>query len=197
MSEQRRKTVTSYQYPYPAEPRNWNDEERLYGRGLRRLFDILFSRKLQNVMIADKAVNARTIADEAVQIRHLTEGFGSDLDISGNDSVTTLNTAVSAVQGTADQAVLDASAAQGTADQAVLDAAAAKGIADQAVLDAASAQGTADQAVLDAAAAQSTADGLTDKLMPVGITIIADTVPAWGTWTQITVDTLTAWTRTA
>lgn len=197
MSEQRRKTVTSYQYPYPAEPKNWNDEERLYGRGLRRLFDILFSRKLQNVMIADKAINARVIDDGAVQIRHLTEGFGSDLDISSNDSVTTLNTAVSAAQGTADQAVLDASAAQGTADQAVLDAANAQGTADQAVLDASAAQGTADQAVLDAAAAQSTADGLTDKLMPIGITIIAETVPAWGTWTQITVDTLTAWTRTA
>ena len=179
----RRKEVSSYQYPYPAEPRNWNDEERLYARGLRRLFDILFSRKLQNMMIADKAISARTIADGAVQIRHLTEGFGSDLDISGNDSVTTLNTAVSAAQRTADQAVLNASAAQRTADQAVLNASAA--------------QRTADQAVLDAAAAKSTADGLTDKLMPIGITIIADTAPAWGTWTQITVDTMTAWTRTA
>lgn len=207
----KRKETTSYQYPYPAEPKTWNDEERLYGRGLRRLFDILFSRKLQNVMIEDKAINARVIADSSVQIRHLADGFGTDLDISDNGSITSLITATGDAQGTADQAVGDAAVAQGTADQAVSDAAAAQGIADQAVLDAAAAQSTADQAVLDAAAAQgtadqavsdaaaaqTTADGLTDKLMPIGITIIASTAPTWGTWTQTTVDTLTAWTRTA
>jgi len=186
----RRKEVSSYQYPYPAEPKTWNDEERLYGRGLRRLFDILFSRKLQNVMIADGAINSRTIAEEAVQIRHLTEGFGSDLDITGNESITGLNTAVEDAQGTADQAAVDASAAQQTADRALTNAADAQNTADAA-------QQTADQAVLDAAAAQQTAAGLTDLLMPIGITIIADTAPTWGTWTQTTVDTLTAWTRTA
>lgn len=99
-----RKVVTGYQYPYPAEPKTWNDEERLYGRGLRRLFDTLFSRK--------------------VQIQHLADGFGKDLDISDNASIR-------------------------------------------------------------------------DKLMPVGITIITETVPDWGEWEQTTVDTMTAWTRTA
>ena len=134
-----RKTVSFFQYPYPAEPRNWTEEERAYGRGLKRLFDILFSRKLQNVLIADKAVDARTIDDGAVQLHHLREGFGADLDITENESVTTLETGV--------------------------------------------------------AQAQSTADGLTDKLMPVGITVITSTSPSYGIWSQITVDGMTAWTR--
>lgn len=194
---EKRKEVTTYQYPYPAEPRNWSDDERLYGRGLRRLFDILFSRKVQNVLIADKAVNARVIEDGAVQIRHLQEGLGTELDISDNQSVIDLANAAGGAQGTADQAVLDAKAAQGTADQAVRDAAAAQGTADGAVSAAASAQQTADSAVSAAAAAQGTANGLPDLLMPVGITIIASTSPSWGTWTQTTVDSKTAWTRTA
>lgn len=194
---EKRKEVTTYQYPYPAEPRNWSDDERLYGRGLRRLFDILFSRKVQNVLIADKAVNARVIEDGAVQIRHLQEGLGTELDISDNQSVINLANATGGAQDTADQAVRDAAAAQGTANQAVQDAAAAQGTADQAVQDAAAAQQTADNAVSAAAAAQGTADSLTNKLMPVGITIIASSAPSWGAWVQTAVDSKTAWTRTA
>lgn len=206
-----RKTVSFFQYPYPAEPRNWTEEERAYGRGLKRLFDILFSRKLQNVLIADKAVDARTIDDGAVQLHHLREGFGTDLDITENESVTTLETGVAQAQSTADGAVTAAAAAQQTADRGVSDAAAAQSTADDAVTAAAAAQSTADDAVTAAAAAQSTADdavqaasdaqdtadGLTDKLMPVGITVITPTSPSYGIWSQITVDGMTAWTRTA
>ena len=234
-----RKTVSFFQYPYPAEPRNWTEEERAYGRGLKRLFDILFSRKLQNVLIADKAVNARTIDDGAVQLHHLREGFGTDLDITENESVTTLETGVAQAQSTADGAVTAAAAAQQTADRGVSDAsnamqaasdaqdtadgavtaaAAAQSTADDAVTAAAAAQSTADGAVTAAAAAQSTADdavtaaaaaqqtastaqqtadGLTDKLMPVGITVITPTSPSYGTWSQTEVGGMTAWTRIA
>ena len=213
-----RKTVSFFQYPYPAEPRNWTEEERAYGRGLKRLFDILFSRKLQNVLIADKAVNARTIDDGAVQLHHLREGFGTDLDITENESVTTLETGVEQAQSTADDAVTAAAAAQQTADRGVSDAsnamqaardaqstaddavtaaAAAQSTADDAVTAATTAQSTADSAVTAATAAQSTADGLTDQLMPVGITVIIPTSPSYGMWSQITVDGMTAWTRIA
>ena len=220
-----RKTVSFFQYPYPAEPRNWTEEERAYGRGLKRLFDILFSRKLQNVLIADKAVDARTIDDGAVGLHHLREGFGTDLDITENESVTTLETGVSQAQSTADGAVTAAAAAQSTADGAVTAAAAAQSTADNAVTAAAAAQSTADDAVTAATtaqstadsavtaattaqstadsavtaatAAQSTADGLTDQLMPVGITVITPTSPSYGMWSQITVDGMTAWTRIA
>ena len=187
-----RKTVSFFQYPYPAEPRNWTEEERAYGRGLKRLFDILFSRKLQNVLIADKAVDARTIDDGAIQLHHLREGFGTDLDITENESVTTLETGVSQAQSTADGAVTAAAAAQQTADQGVLDA-------SNAMQAASDAQDTADDAVTAAAAAQSTADGLTDQLMPIGITVIMDTSPAFGTWVEVTNIGLdvSAWRRTA
>ena len=213
-----RKTVSFFQYPYPAEPRNWTEEERAYGRGLKRLFDILFSRKLQNVLIADKAVDARTIDDGAVGLHHLREGFGTDLDITENESVTTLETGVSRAQSTADNAATAAAAAQQTADRGVSDAsnamqaardaqstaddavtaaAAAQSTADDAVTAATTAQSTADSAVTAATAAQSTADGLTDQLMPVGITVITPTSPSYGMWSQITVDGMTAWTRIA
>ena len=106
-----RKAASFYQYPYPAEPRNWTDEERAYGRGLRKLFDILFSRKLQNVLIADKAVNSRTIDDKAIHLHHLRDGFGADLDITENESITSLETGVTQAQEAAESAA--ASAMQG------------------------------------------------------------------------------------
>lgn len=201
---EKRKEVSTYQYPYPAEPRNWSEDERQYGRGLRRLFDILFSRKLQNVMIADKAITARNIDAGAVHLYHLREGFGTELDISENQAVTGLTDAAGAAQDTADTAVgaaadaqTAAADAQTTADTAASAASAAQDTANTAVSAAADAQATADRAVQAAATAQRTADGLTNLLMPVGITIIAAASPTWGTWTQTTVDTLTAWTRTA
>lgn len=225
------KTSTFQQYPYPPEPSKWTHEERMYAQGLRRLFDILFSRKLQNALIADGAVTSRNIKQKSVALGHLVDGFGSSLDITENQSVINLESDTSTAQATADDAVadaaaaqrtadlatLDAAAAQRTADDAVADAAAAQSTADQAVLDAADAQQTADDAVADAAAAQSTADQAVQDAaaaqqtangkasaadvqsiaMPVGITIIATAAPSFGTWSQTTVDSMTAWTRTA
>ena len=85
---------TGYQYPYPPEPRSWGQEERQFSNGLRRLFDILFARKLQNVLIADGAVNGRTIAEKSVALRHLVEGFGDELDISRNATIESLDDAI-------------------------------------------------------------------------------------------------------
>lgn len=90
---------TGYQYPYPPEPRSWGQEERQFSNGLRRLFDILFSKKLQNVLIADGAVNGRTIAEKSVALRHLVEGFGDELDISRNATIESLDDAIQAIPG--------------------------------------------------------------------------------------------------
>lgn len=206
-----RKAASFYQYPYPAEPRNWTDEERAYGRGLKKLFDILFSRKLQNILIADKAVNSRTIDDGAIHLHHLRDGFGADLDITENESITSLETGVTQAEQAAESAATSATAsqqaaegsatsastAQQAAESAAVSAAAAQQDASGAVTAAAAAQQTADGAATAASNAQQTADGLTDKLMPVGITVITPTSPSYGTWSQITVDGMTAWTRTA
>lgn len=213
-----RKAASFYQYPYPAEPRNWTDEERAYGRGLRKLFDILFSRKLQNVLIADKAVNSRTIDDKAIHLHHLRDGFGADLDITENESITSLETGVTQAQEAAESAAASATASRqaaegsaasaSTAQQAAESAAASATAAQQdasgavtaassAITAASTAQQTADGAVTAAAAAQQTADGLTDKLMPVGITVITPTSPSYGTWSQTEVGGMAAWTRTA
>ena len=163
-----RKEVTLYQYPYPNEPKNWTQEERMYGQGLRRLFDILFSRKLQNVLIADNAINSRTIADKAVEIRHTADGFGSVLDISENETITTMAGDIQTAQNTADGAVTAAG----------------------------NAQSTADGAVTAAENAQSTANGIPNLLYPVGATVIMASAPSFGTWTQTEISGLTAWTRT-
>jgi hypothetical protein len=48
-------------------------------------------------------------------------------------SLNTMDAGITAAQGTADQAILDAAVAQGTADQAILDAAAAQATADAAI----------------------------------------------------------------
>ena len=220
-----RKAASFYQYPYPAEPRNWTDEERAYGRGLRKLFDILFSRKLQNVLIADKAVNSRTIDDKAIHLYHLRDGFGADLDITENESITSLETGVTQAQEAAESAAASATASRqaaegsaasaSTAQQAAKSAAASANTAQQsastaqqsassavataeaAQQTASTAQQTASTAQQTASTAQQTADGLTDKLMPVGITVITPTSPSYGTWSQTEVGGMTAWTRTA
>ncbi len=105
---------TGYQYPYPNEPSKWGFEERQFSQGLRHLFDMLFSRKLQNVLIADGAVNGRTIAKGSVALRHLVEDFGKDLDISENESITELAEDVSGAQSTADSAASAAEALPNT-----------------------------------------------------------------------------------
>ena len=159
---------TGYQYPFPPDPTKWGQEERAYSRGLRNLFDILFARKLQGIMIADGAVTSRTIKAGNVGLTHLAEGIGTGIDISGNETIAALDDAVSEAQGTADDAMDAAEDAQSAAEDA-----------------------------MDAAeTAQNTADGLKDLLMPVGITIICATAPAFGTWTATTIDSQTAWTRT-
>ena len=112
----RKKVFTNYQYPFPAEPSKWDQEERNFSQGLRHLFDILFSRKVQNVLIADDAVTSRNIKSESVGLRHLVNGFGRDLDISGNETVARLTDIIETAQETADDAVADAAAAQRTAD---------------------------------------------------------------------------------
>lgn len=159
------KETTYFNYPYPAEPRDWTREERLYGQGLRRLFDILFSRKVQNVLIADDAITTRNIKAGSVTANKVADGFGSSLDISGNESITTLQGDVADMSG-------DISDLQ-TAVQ--------------------TAQSTADDAAIAAAAVPNT-------VMPIGIIIIKDTAPAFGTWQQVDIGLpagFTAWQRTA
>lgn len=177
MSE-RKKVFTNYQYPFPAEPSKWDQEERNFSQGLRHLFDILFSRKVQNVLIADGAVTSRNIKSESVGLRHLVNGFGRDLDISGNETVARLTDKIDGAQETADDAVADAAAAQRTADNAASAAATAQSTANNA---------------------QNAADAVPNTLYPIGIIILNGTAPGFGTWTQVDigVPAVTAWQRTA
>lgn len=164
-AENKRKETTYFNYPYPAEPRDWTREERLYGQGLRRLFDILFSRKVQNVLIADDAITTRNIKPGSVTVDRLAEGLGEFLDISQNESITTL-------QGDVADMSEDISDMQTAVETA---------------------QSTADAAASAAAAVQNT-------VMPIGIIIIKDTAPAFGTWQQVDIGLaagFTAWQRTA
>ena len=170
-----RNASTNYQYPFPQDPEKWGYEERMYSRGLRHLFDMLFARKLQSSMIADDAVTSRTIKDGSIGLAKVAEGFGKGLDISENETIAGIDDAVSEAQGTADDAQDAAEDAQSAAEQA---------------------QETADNALEAAGTAQTTADGLKDLLMPIGITVICATAPAFGTWVTTTVDQKTAWTRT-
>lgn len=160
-----RKETTYFNYPYPAEPRGWTQEERIYGQGLRHLFDILFSRKVQNMLIADDAITTRNIKPGSVTTDRMAEGFGTFLDISENESVTGLQDAVTGLQ----DAVTDLQTAVETAQST-------------------------------AAAAAAAAAAVRDTVMPVGIIIIKDTVPAFGTWQQVDIglaEGFTAWQRTA
>lgn len=202
----RKKVFTNYQYPFPAEPSKWDQEERNFSQGLRHLFDILFSRKVQNVLIADGAVTSRNIKSESVGLRHLVNGFGRDLDISDNETVGLLTSDIEAAQNTADDAVADAATAQSTADAAASAASNAQTTANTAVSSAAAAQSTADGAVTAAAealstanSAQSTADAVPNTLYPIGIIILNNTAPSFGTWEQVDigVQAVTAWRRTA
>lgn len=201
-----KKVFTNYQYPFPAEPSKWDQEERNFSQGLRHLFDILFSRKVQNVLIADGAVTSRNIKSESVGLRHLVNGFGRDLDISDNETVGLLTSGIEAAQDTADDAVADAATAQSTADAAASAASNAQTTADSAGTAAANAQRTADNAASAAATAQSTAnnaknaaDAVPNTLYPIGIIILNSTAPGVGTWTQVDigVPAVTAWQRTA
>ena len=160
---------TGYQYPYPPEPRSWGQEERQFSNGLRRLFDILFSKKLQNVLIADGAVNGRTIASGAIGLRHLVSGFGAALDISDNATVGSLENAMTEIARETD-------AAQSTADGAVTAAAAA--------------QSTADGAASGVAA-------LPGQLFPVGTIVMMSSAPGFGSWEEIDLGLtdVTAWKR--
>jgi len=94
----------------------------------------------------------------------LIDSCGNNITIELNDVYATLQelgaveiiasnaeTIAYAAQGTADQAIIDASNAQTTADQAALDASNAQTTANQAIIDASNAQTTADQAIIDAA----------------------------------------------
>lgn len=216
---------TNYQYPYPAEPRNWNTDERQFSQGLRRLFDILFARKLQGVMIADGAVNGRTIAEASVAQRHLVDGFGAALDISENPDMVHATAAAGAAQNAAAAAAVAAAAAQGTANTGVAAAGAAQNAADAASVAAAAAQGTADTGVAAAADAQATAnravtaasvakqtaddavtaagaaqadvDALPDVFFPVGTIVMMTEAPSFGTWEEIDLglQDVTAWKR--
>jgi len=174
---------TGYQYPYPPEPRSWGQEERQFSNGLRRLFDILFSKKLQNVLIADGAVNGRTIASGAIGLRHLVSGFGAALDISDNATVGSLENAMTEIARETD-------AAQSTADGAVTAAAAAQSTADGAVTAAAAAQSTADGAASGVAA-------LPGQLFPVGTIVMMSSAPGFGSWEEIDLGLtdVTAWKR--
>lgn len=174
---------TNYQYPYPAEPRNWNPEERQFSQGLRRLFDILFARKLQNVMLADGAVNARTVAKGVIGQRHLVPGFGTALDIGSNPTALRLTTEVGAAQHTADIAESAAAIAQHTANSAGSAAAAA--------------QSTADTAKRTANTAVNAVTALPDELFPVGTIVMMDTAPTFGAWEafELGIPDVTAWKR--
>ena len=160
---------TGYQYPYPPEPRSWGQEERQFSNGLRQLFDILFSKKLQNVLIADGAVNGRTIASGAIGLRHLVSGFGAALDISDNAIVGSL-------ENTMTEIARETDAAQSTADGAVTAAAAA--------------QSTADGAASGVAA-------LPGQLFPVGTIVMMSSAPGFGSWEEIDLGLtdVTAWKR--
>lgn len=188
---------TNYQYPYPAEPRNWNTDERQFSQGLRRLFDILFARKLQGVMIADGAVNGRTIAEASVAQRHLVDGFGAALDISENPDMVHATAAAGAAQNAADAASVAAAAAQGTADTGVAAAADAQATANRAVTAASVAKQTADDAVTAAGAAQADVDALPDVFFPVGTIVMMTEAPSFGTWEEIDLglQDVTAWKR--
>lgn len=218
MSE--KKTYSNYQYPYPPEPSKWDQEERRFSQGLKHLFDQLFSRKLQNVLIADGAVNGRTIKAKSIALRHLVDGFGEQLDISENDAITGLEgaldvleeavdgvqsavadaaSAASAAQSTADSAVSAASTAQQTADSAVSTASAAQQTASNAASAASTAQQTASGAASAASAAQQTADGIPNTVYPIGCIVMMNAAPSFGTWAQIDIglEDITAWQRTA
>lgn len=184
MSE-RKKVSTNFHYPYPAEPEKWGQEERRFSQGLRQLFDILFARKVQNVLIADNAITSRNIKSKSIGLSHLADGFGASLDITENTTITDIQSNVETAQSTADDAAEAASAAQITAD----DAAAA----------ASAAQSTADDAAESASSAQSTADGIPSIIYPVGIIIIKSTAPSFGTWEEVDIglQNATAWQRTA
>lgn len=172
-----------YQYPYPPEPRSWGQEERQFSNGLRRLFDILFSKKLQNVLIADGAVNGRTIAKESIALRHLVPGFGENLDISEN-------AAVESLENTMTEVAIEAGQAQSTADSAVTAAAVAQSTADGAVTAAGVAQSTADTAV-------SAVSALPGNLFPVGTIVMMDSAPSFGSWEsfELGIQDVTAWKR--
>ena len=188
---------TNYQYPYPAEPRNWNTDERQFSQGLRRLFDILFARKLQGVMIADGAVNGRTLAEASVAQRHLVDGFGAELDISENPDMVHATAAAGAAQNAADAAAVAAAAAQGTANTGVAAAGAAQNAAAAAATAASAAQQTADDAATAADAAQAEVDALPDVFFPVGTIVMTDEAPSFGTWEEIDLGLqgVTAWKR--
>lgn len=40
------KHTTAYQYPFPAVPEKWTEEEKRFAAGLRDLFDQLFARRI-------------------------------------------------------------------------------------------------------------------------------------------------------
>ena len=44
MAESKYRKTIAVSYPYPAIPSHWNQEERSFYLGLRRLFDSLFSK---------------------------------------------------------------------------------------------------------------------------------------------------------
>lgn len=88
------KQVNSLQYPFPAVPQSWSQEEKQFAQGLRRVFDILFSKKVSSVLLADGSVTSRILAKKAVALSNLIDGFGETLDISENESVESLEEAM-------------------------------------------------------------------------------------------------------
>lgn len=216
MSETNKRGASSYQYPFPAIPKEWKRDEMQFAFGLRHLFDILFSKKVSSVLIGDGAVVSRNIAKKAVGLSHVADEFGAELDISGNSSVTGLNASVNAAQSRADSAYTAAGNAQSAADNAASAASQAQQTANTAVTNAAAAQSAADNAasavsnledtVQDlqsavtnaqytassaanaANSAQNMIQRLPDTLYPVGIIIIANDVPFdFGVWSEVNI----------
>lgn len=89
-----KKTAANYQYPFPLIPKNWGHDEMQFAQGIRRLFDILFSKKVSSVLLADGSVTSRILAKKAVAVANLVDGFGEALDISENESVESLEEAM-------------------------------------------------------------------------------------------------------
>lgn len=92
-----KKTSANYQYPFPLIPKKWGHDEMQFAQGIRRLFDLLFSKKVQSVLLADESVTSRVLAPKAVALKHIADGFGAALDISGNASITELDRAAELV----------------------------------------------------------------------------------------------------
>lgn len=108
MSEHNKHNISSYQYPFPMIPKNWGRDEMQFAQGLRRLFDILFAKKVSNDTTPVIEVNCGTINSLPVSISNskikktmkvLSAVFGTPSAPTNDWTVTTSSGALS-ISGT-------------------------------------------------------------------------------------------------